>query len=110
MTNGPSAAGKSTVVRRVQIPFLRVGVDESYRTVPGGCAGGTPGARHRRSRPVGISLGQLLAGPLCADPDLLLDTSGTSADTVWSRLVARYPALTSRGPGEVGGPMCPRTP
>jgi chloramphenicol 3-O-phosphotransferase len=50
------------------------------------------------SRPAGISLGQLLRGPICPAPDLLLDTAELSAaevfKQVWSWLTARHPTLS----------------
>jgi chloramphenicol 3-O-phosphotransferase len=50
VVNGPSAVGKSTLVRAIQdhfeVPLLRFGVDELYRMVPDQWAGGVPNASH----------------------------------------------------------------
>ena len=53
--------------------------------------------QHRH--PVGLALSQSQRGPICPDPDLLLDTSGRSDaavfDTVWRWLAGRHAVLTA---------------
>ncbi|WP_068795654.1 phosphotransferase-like protein [Pseudonocardia sp. HH130630-07] len=194
VVNGPSSVGKSTLVSGLQgrsaVPLLRFGVDELYRMVPAGWAGGEPDARHgergfrylpdpahgpgarrivngpdamamlrahhagvlgmlraghhvvvdgqayepsldaefrralsgaagcgvessvvelrasgetladrqaRHDHPAGLALGNAARAGAFTAPDLLLDTSGLSADTVldrvWDRLVSRHPVL-----------------
>jgi len=61
--------------------------------------------QERHQRPVGLALSQSRRGPICPDPDLLLDTTGRSGtavfDQVWSWLSGRHTVLaTPAGSGQ----------
>jgi chloramphenicol 3-O-phosphotransferase len=56
------------------------------------------GRQDQHQRPAGLALSQSRRGPICPDPDLLVDTSGQSRfavfDSVWRWLSARHDVLT----------------
>jgi hypothetical protein len=58
-------------------------------------------ARHRH--PAGLALSQSRRGPICPDPDLVLDTSGRSDAAVfgrvWRWLAGRHAVLRHQTPG-----------
>lgn len=54
--------------------------------------------QERHQRPAGLALSQSRRGPICPDPDLILDTTGRSEaavfNEVWSWLSGRHAVLT----------------
>jgi chloramphenicol 3-O-phosphotransferase len=61
----------------------------------------------RHAHPAGLAVSQSRRGPLCPDPDLMIDTTSRSGpevlNQVWDWLLVRHHVLRGLGDGDVGG-------